>query len=51
MTLAKTYHASDTMQDLDNATHIASLQPQKLSESRYFTNCSIIVLEENRISF
>jgi len=34
MTLAKSYHASNMMQDLVKATYrpIASLQPQKLSE-------------------
>jgi len=45
VTLAKTCHASNMMQDLVEATHI-TITCQKLSESRCF-NCSIIELEEN----
>jgi len=42
VTLAKTCHASNMMQDLKQLI----LRSQKLSESRCF-NCSIIELEEN----
>jgi len=41
VTLAKTCHASNMMQDL-----VESSRSQKLCESRFF-NCSIIELEEN----
>jgi len=50
VTLAKTCHASNMMQDLVAATHIAMTKALKLSESRCF-NCSIIELEKNWISF
>jgi len=44
VTLAKTCHASNMMQDLVEATHVA-ITREKLSELRCF-NCSIIELEK-----
>jgi len=47
MALAKICHASNIINDLAKATHIATTK--KLSESPCFNNLFIIVLEENLI--
>jgi len=45
MTLAKTYHASNMMQDLVKATHIATTKTVLIAMFQY--KRSVIVLEEN----
>jgi len=50
MTLAKTCHASNMMQDLKSNLTALSLQPRKLSESQCF-NIPLLYLKEIESQF